>query len=288
MDRAARDMIVTRTPLRVSFAGGGTDLSAFFEKEEGVVFSTTITQYVYVTVKRHSDLFFEPIRLNYSKSEEVEHVEEIENNIARECLRFLDLGPPIYISTVGDVPASTGLGGSSAFCVGLLNALHAFKGERVSPGQLAEEACHIEIDMLGHPIGKQDQYAAAFGGFNVFCFKGDGGVTVEHQRFTDGLRKELFASMMMFWTGHQRDADSVLSEQKENTEAEFARLRKMREQARDLQLLAGNGHLDIETFGGVLDEGWRMKRELASGITNTQIDALYEAGLGGAAGAGEG
>ena len=276
---AGQNMIVTRTPLRVSFAGGGTDLSTFFEKEEGVVFSTTITQYVYVTVKRHSDLFFEPIRLNYSKSEEVDHVHEIENNIARECLRFLDVGPPIYISTVGDVPASTGLGGSSAFCVGLLNALHAFKGERVSPGQLAEEASHVEIDILGHPIGKQDQYAAAFGGFNVFCFKSDGGVTVEHQRFTDSLRQELFASMMMFWTGHQRDADSVLAEQKDNTEAEFARLRKMRDQARDLQVLAGNGHLDIKTFGRVLDEGWQLKRELASGITNQQIDELYDAGV---------
>jgi D-glycero-alpha-D-manno-heptose-7-phosphate kinase len=273
------DMIVTRTPLRVSFVGGGTDLPAFYEKEDGVVFSTAISRYVYVTVKRHSELFFEPIRLNYSKSEEVDRVDEIENDIARECLRFLGIDPPIYISTVGDVPASTGLGGSSTFCVGLLNALHAFKAERVSAGQLAEEACLIEIGVLGHPIGKQDQYAAAFGGFNVFCFRGDGGVTVEHQRFSDELRRRIFGSMMMFWTGHQRSTDDVLAEQEKNTDAEFGRLRKMRDQARELQLLLGSGRLDVETLGRVLDEGWSMKRELASGITNGEIDELYEAGI---------
>lgn len=149
-------VIVTRTPLRVSFVGGGTDLPAFYEREGGAVLSTAINRYVYVTVKRHSELFFEPIRLNYSKSEQVERIDEIENNIARECLRFLEVEPPIYISTVGDVPASTGLGGSSAFTVGLLNALHAYRGERVPPGQLAEEASHIEIDVLRQPIGKQD------------------------------------------------------------------------------------------------------------------------------------
>jgi D-glycero-alpha-D-manno-heptose-7-phosphate kinase len=161
-------MIATRTPLRVSLVGGGTDLPAFYEHEPGAVLSTAIDHYVWVTVKRHSELFFEHIRLNYKESEEVNHVHELRNDIARETMKFLEIEPPIYISTVGDVPASTGLGGSSAFCVGLLNALHTFRGERASAGQLAEEACHIEIDVLGHPIGKQDQYAAAFGGLNVF------------------------------------------------------------------------------------------------------------------------
>ncbi len=272
-------IIVTRTPLRVSFAGGGTDLSAFYTKEYGAVFSTAVTQYVYVTVKRHSELFFDRIRLNYSKSEEVNDVDEIENDIARECLRFLDVGPPIYISTVGDVPASTGLGGSSAFAVGLLNALHALKGERVSAGQLAEEACHIEIDMLGRPIGKQDQYAAAFGGLNTFCFKPDGGVTIEHQRLTEKMRQELFGSMMLFWTGHQHDSYEILAVQQKNTEAEFNRLRRMRDQALELQVLVGNGHFDVRTLGKMLDEGWQLKRELAAGISTTEIDVLYERGL---------
>ena len=162
-------------------------------------------------------------RLNYSKSEEVDSLDDIGNDIIRECLRLLEIEPPLYISTIGDIPASTGLGGSSAFAVGLLHALHAYRGERVSPGQLAEEASQVEIDILGNPIGKQDQYAAAFGGLNVFCFKPDGAVTVEHQRISESDRKQLFASMMLFWTGHQRDASKILAEQKENTEAEFDR-----------------------------------------------------------------
>jgi D-glycero-alpha-D-manno-heptose-7-phosphate kinase len=272
-------MIVTRTPLRISFAGGGTDLAAFYEREFGAVFSTAITSYVWVTVKRHSDLFFEPIRINYSKSEQVNAVDEIENDIARECLRFLEIEPPIYVSTVGDVPASTGLGGSSAFAVGMLNALHAFRSERVSPGQLAEEASHIEIDILDQPIGKQDQYAAAFGGLNVFCFKPNGTVTVEHQHLDSRSHAELFASLLMFWTGHQRDAAAVLTEQKSNTISEFDRLVHMRDTALELQELLVTGHLDAKALGRVMDEGWNLKRGLASSISTSQIDAWYERGL---------
>src|SRR3954451_11296321 len=133
-------VVMTRTPMRVSFAGGGTDLAAFYEREDGAVFSTAIAEYTYVTVKRHSEVFNEPIRLNYKLSEEVPRIDELENNIARECLRLLEIEPPIYISTVGDVPASTGLGSSSSFAVGLLNALHVYRGERVSAGQLARGA----------------------------------------------------------------------------------------------------------------------------------------------------
>jgi D-glycero-alpha-D-manno-heptose-7-phosphate kinase len=262
--------------LRVSLAGGGTDLAAFYEKEPGAVLSTAINRYVYVTVKRHSDLFFEPIRLNYSKSEEVNHVEEIENNISRECLRMLDIEPPIYVSTVGDVPASTGLGGSSAFAVGLLNALHAYRGERVTAGQLADEACHIEIDVLGEPIGKQDQYAAAFGGMNLFTFKSDGRVTVEHQRASNGSLRTLFDSMLMFWTGHQRDASGVLVEQRDNTASKFERLRKMRDQVDALDAVLSGPHIDVREVGAVLHDGWLMKRELASAISNMRIDDWYQ------------
>src|SRR3954453_17465201 len=179
--RAEPGMIVTRTPLRLSFAGGGTDLADFYERDYGAVLSTAIANYIYVTVKPHSPLFNEPVRVNYSKSEEVNRIDEIENDIARESLRYMEIEPPIYISTVGDPPASTGLGSSSAFAVGLLNALHAYRGERVTAGQLAEEACHIEIDILGQPIGRQDQYAAAFGGLNLFTFRPGGSVTVEPQ-----------------------------------------------------------------------------------------------------------
>jgi D-glycero-alpha-D-manno-heptose-7-phosphate kinase len=272
-------MVITRTPLRLSFAGGGTDLPDFYRRDWGAVFSTTIACYVWVMVKRHSELFFEPIRINYSKSEQVAAIDEIENDIARECLRFLAIEPPIYVSTVGDVPASTGLGGSSAFAVGLLNALHALRGDRVSPGQLAEEASHIEIDVLGQPIGKQDQYAAAFGGLNVFCFRSNGTVTVEHQRLSREVQDQLFRSMLMFWTGHQRDAGAVLAEQRDNIETEYQRLVHMRDQAMELQSLVLDRQLDARAFGRILDAGWRLKRGLASSITTDQIDSWYEAAM---------
>ncbi|HWP58339.1 MAG TPA: hypothetical protein VNL14_10655 [Candidatus Acidoferrales bacterium] len=268
-------ILMTRTPLRVSFAGGGTDLAEFYERAPGAVFSSAIDKYIYVTVKRHGKVFNESIRLNYSKSETVNRVEEIENDIARECLRFLEIEPPIYISTVADLPASTGLGGSSAFAVGLLNALHAFRGERVSAGQLAEEASHIEIDVLKQPIGKQDQYAAAFGGLNFFSFRSGGVVTVEPQRLNNGGLKRLFESILMFWTGHQRDSSSVLAEQKANTPAKMESLLRMRDHAVALQRLSGNGSFDIEKFGRILDEGWQLKRQLASKITTAEIDRWY-------------
>jgi len=260
----------------VSFAGGGTDLSDFYEHDYGAVLSTAIDKYIYVTVKRHGEVFDERVRLSYSKSEGVATVEEVQNNIARECLRLLQIEPPIYISTVGDLPASTGLGGSSSFAVGLLNALHAFRGERVSAGQLAEEACHIEIEVLKEPIGKQDQYAAAFGGLNFLRFNPGGGVTVEPVRAKNGALRNLFSHLMIFWTGHQRDTSHVLSEQKANTARKMDHLFRMREHAHRLHSLVCNGHCDLEAFGGVLDETWQLKRQLAHTISNQKIDAWYE------------
>jgi D-glycero-alpha-D-manno-heptose-7-phosphate kinase len=269
-------LIVTRTPLRVSFAGGGTDIPDFYERDYGAVLSTAIANYIYVTVKPHSPLFNEPVRVNYSKSEEVNRVDEIENNIARECLKFMEVEPPIYISTVGDHPASTGLGSSSAFAVGLLNALHAYRRERVTAGQLAEEASHIEIDRLGEPIGKQDQYAAAFGGVNFFRFNPGGAVTVEPVRPARGMIEKLFEHMMMFWTGHQRDAGAVLQEQKDNTGRKLDDLREIRDAAHQLQQLMCNGPVDPALVGRILNHGWQLKRRLASAITNDQIDRWYE------------
>ena len=277
MKYANPSYVLTRTPLRVSFAGGGTDLAAFYDMAEyGAVLSTAINKYIYVTVKRHSNVFNEPVRVNYSRSEEVNRVDEIQNNIARECLRFLEIEPPIYISTVGDLPASTGLGGSSSFAVGLLNALHVFRGEKISAGQLAEEACHIEIDVLKQPIGKQDQYAAAFGGLNLLCFKPGGDVTVEPVRLRNGTLSALFGQVLMFWTGHQRDTSSVLAEQKQNTGQKSDSLFKMREQSKRLQALLSNGHFDCAEFGQILDEGWKLKRCLASTITTNDIDRWYQ------------
>jgi D-glycero-alpha-D-manno-heptose-7-phosphate kinase len=269
-------LIVTRTPLRVSLAGGGTDIADFYDRGYGAVLSAAIASYIYVTVKPHSPLFNEPVRVNYSKSEEVNRIDEIENDIARECLKFMEIEPPIYISTVGDHPASTGLGSSSAFAVGLLNALHAYRGERVTAGQLAEEASHIEIDVLGQPIGKQDQYAAAFGGVNFFRFNPGGVVTVEPLHPLHGMLETLFDHMLMFWTGHQRDAGTVLMEQKANTEQKLENLVRMRDQAQELQELMSNGPVDPGRVGRILDHGWRLKRDLASTISTDQIDQWYD------------
>jgi len=268
-------VIVTRTPLRVSFAGGGTDLPEFYRMDEGAVFSTAIDKYVYVTVKRHSELFLEPVRINYSRTEQVNEIGEIRNDIARECLRFLEIEPPIYVSTVADVPASTGLGGSSAFAVGLLHALHSFRGERVSAAQLAEEATYIEIEVLKQPIGKQDQYAAAFGGLNLFCF-GAHGVTVQPQHIAKRKLDTLFDSIMMFWTGMQRDASTVLEDQRRNTISKRDCLVRMRDHARRLEKMMANGGLDAVDFGGILHESWIMKRELSSRISTGKIDEWYD------------
>ena len=267
-------MIITRTPLRVSFAGGGTDLPVFYEREYGAVFSTAINKYVYVTAKRHGELFNEPIRLNYSETELVERVGDIENSIARECLRLLEIQPPIYVSVVADLPSASGLGSSSSFAVGLLNAFHAYKGERVSAGQLAEEAAHVEIDVLKRPMGKQDHYAAAYGGLNYFCFLPDGSVTVEPQRLPSRALDDLFTHIMMFWTNLTRDSSSVLSEQQHNTEHKMDDLLAMRGHALQLKALAPDGFDPIE-FGRVLDDTWQLKRQLASSITNNRIDTWY-------------
>ncbi len=272
-------IVVTRTPLRVSFAGGGTDLADFYERDYGAVFSTAIDQFVYVTVKHHSVLNKEPIRVNYSITELVDSIDAIKNNIARECLRLLQIDPPIYISIIGDLPTSTGLAGSSAFAVGLLNALHAYRGERVAPGQLAEEACHIEINVLKEPIGKQDQYAAAFGGLNFFRFNPGGAVSVEHARVGDGFIADLFNHVLMFWTGVQRDARSVLTEQSKNIPAKLDYLQKIRAHAHQIQSLAEAGKFDSVAFGKILHESWLLKRQLASSISSSVIDETYERAL---------
>lgn len=273
------DIVMTRTPLRVSFAGGGTDLPEFYEVEEGAVLSSAVDKYVYVTVKRHSELFNEPIRLNYSRTEQVNTIGEIENNIARECLKFLNVEPPIFISTVADMPASSGMGGSSAFAVGLLNALHAFRGERVTAGQLAEEACYIEMDVLKEPIGKQDQYAAAFGGLNLLRFGRSGRVTVEPQPIVNGSVAYLFSNIMMFWTGHQRPAASVLTEQKGKTSQNLDVLRTMRDDAYGMGALCSGPHVDLEQLGKALHRNWALKRRLASKITTSEIDGYFERAL---------
>ncbi len=270
--------ITTSTPLRISFAGGGTDLSEFYEHGYGAVFSTAIDKRLYVMVKPLSPLYGSIYRLNYSESEQADSLDEIKNEIARECLRLVPIDPPVYISTIGDLPASTGLGSSSSFAVGLLHALHAYRGERVSSGQIADEAAHVEIDVLERPIGKQDHFAAAFGGINYIRFFAGGRVSIEPQSIGAGVVADLFGHLMLMWTGIHRESAEVLDEQRQNTSEHIADLTAMRDHARDLRDFVCNG-FSPEGLGEILDAGWRLKRGLASKITNPQIDAWYARAL---------
>jgi D-glycero-alpha-D-manno-heptose-7-phosphate kinase len=268
------NLVMTRTPLRISFAGGGTDLSDFYRREDGAVLSTTINKYVYVTVKRHSKLFNnEAYRLNYAETEMARSLDEVKNDIARECMRLVEVEPPLYISTVADLPAATGLGSSSSFAVGLLRALHAIRDESVSAAQLVEESVYVEVEALKHPIGKQDQAAAAYGGMNYFRFHSNGGISL--QPHSPGNLNSIFSHIQMFWTGITRDGNSILREQRKNIESEMDNLRDMRDQAVSLNTML-QGNFKIEDFGNVLDRGWSMKRQLASSISNDRIDDWYQ------------
>lgn len=271
--------VTTIAPLRVSLAGGGTDIASYFAQHGGAVVSSTIDQYVYVTVKRHALLFRENYRLSYSKTERVDRLDDIENDIARECLRLVHVDPPLFISTAADLPASSGLGSSSSFAVGLLYALHVFKGEDVSAGQLAEEACHIEIEVLKRPIGKQDQYAAAFGGLNYMSFRRDGRVQLDPLWLPNDTISKLFKTSMLFWTRQQRDAGQVLAKQVSlmpQATAQYTTLHEMADDCRN-QLLSGVD--DFARVGALLDAGWRIKRGFAAGISNEGIDAGYQRAL---------
>ena len=207
-------MIISRTPLRISFAGGGTDIPSFYRKNNyGCVLSAAINKYIYVSVKKHSEIFTEKIRLNYSDTENVDSVNKIKNPIIRACLKHLNINENIYISTVADAPGSSGLGSSSAFCVGLLNALYTYKGLNVSKNKLAEEAATIEIDVLKRLIGKQDHYAAAFGSINFFKFHSDEKISVKPIDENSQNVKMIFNNLYTFYSGINRDASKILESQ---------------------------------------------------------------------------
>ncbi|HLE96629.1 MAG TPA: GHMP kinase [Candidatus Thermoplasmatota archaeon] len=266
-------MIITRTPFRVSFVGGGTDLEAYYRSGHGSVVSTTLRKYMVVTVNRKFD---DSIRVSYSQTEMVDALDQVRHELVREAMRTTGVTRGVEITTIADVPGrGTGLGSSSSLTVGLLHALYAHRHRHVGAARLAEEACRIEIDTLGAPIGKQDQYAAAYGGLNYIRFNADGSVFVDPIIFNPATRRELEGSLLMFFTGQTRSAGDILTEQKAKTSAgEKTRfLDAMRDQAADLRDALRNN--DLTRFGDMLDKAWEMKRELAGGISNPRIDQLY-------------
>lgn len=272
-------MLITCTPFRVSFFGGGTDLPSFYKREAGRVLSTTIAAHMYITVHQLSPFYPFNIRLSYSRTEQVKEINEVKHPVIRECLKMLKIDKPIEITSIADIPAKTGLGSSSSFTVGLLHSLHAFKGEYVSPDQLAEEACHVEIDLLREPIGRQDQYAAAFGGLRTYTFREDNTVSVRPVICKGETISCLFDNLMMFYVGGTRKAKDILREQSRKTTDNIENLRRMREMCEEGEEILRVGPENILAFGHLLHAAWQLKRSLASKISNPKIDECYERAL---------
>lgn len=270
-------MIITRTPFRVSFAGGGTDLPAFYHRETGAVVSTTIKKYMYITVNRRFD---STVRVSYSRTEIADNSEKIQHPIVRAALAMTGISGGIEIVSVADIPAGTGLGSSSSFTVGLLNALYAYKGELKSAAVLAEQACHIEIDLLGEPIGKQDQYIAAHGGLCHFQFNRDDSVFANPILCSNSNKQELERNLLLLYTGESRQANTILSEQAVNTSHadKLVDLQKMKNLAEETRACFAGGAAPRE-LGDLLHQGWMLKRGLARGITSSAIDSYYEQAL---------
>lgn len=268
-------MIISQTPLRISFAGGGTDFRDFYDKHYGSVVSTAIDKYVYVVVKERFD---DLIRVGYTRTEMVESVDQIQHELVREAMKMVGIDKGVEISTMADVPSEgSGLGSSSTVTVGLLNALYAYKGESVNAEELASQACKIEIDILGKPIGKQDQYIAAYGGLRHFKFYANEEVEVNTIALDESARQRLNESLLLFYTGITRNSSEVLTEQRGNIARRLNLLIEMRDQADELARLLRLGA--IASLGQTLRENWNRKRQLASTISNPVIDKLVETAL---------
>lgn len=271
-------MIISRTPFRISFAGGGTDLKSFYENEYGAVISTTINKYMYITVNSLSNFHNHKIRISYSKTELINNVDEIKHPVVREALKLVKIDGGIEITSMADIPAGTGMGSSSSFTVGLLNALYAFQGKSVSSEQLAQEACKIEISLLREPIGKQDQYAAAYGGLNYIQFNPGEDVFVNPLVLSREIKDRFHNHLMMFYTGITRKANSILKIQNKNIESKKQDLKKMRELAIEIRKVLDGGK-ELDRIGEILHKGWLLKKELALGISNSSIDGYYNKAL---------
>jgi len=268
-------MIISRTPFRVSFVGGGTDLPAFYSQHQGSTVSMTINKYVYITVNRRFD---ETLRLSYSKTEIVDAIDAVQHPLFRETLRLTGAVSGIEATSIADIPSGTGLGSSSTFTVGLLNALHAFRGHHKTSEDLAAEACHLEIDVLGEPIGKQDQYGAAFGGLRRYRFNGDGSVYVDPVICSPDTKRTLFEHLLFFYLGGGREAREILENQSKQIPQKIEYLLRIRDLVDRFHsvLVRGTG---LSELGELLHENWLCKRELAPNVSNSRVDDYYERAL---------
>lgn len=266
-------MIITQTPLRISFFGGGTDFPEFYQQEEGCVLSTAIDKYIYVIIKRRFD---QMVRVGYTITELVTSIDELKHELVREACRMTGVLEQIEIGTLGDIPSEgSGLGSSSAVTVGVLNALYHFINEPQTLQELAERACQIELERLAKPIGKQDQYITTYGGLRFIRFMSSGSVKVEAVQIDHSELRRLNQQLMLFYTNQQRKSESVLKEQRDNIPLHLGALRELKDMAKLGRELLEKG--DFDAFGHMLHEAWLLKKTLASNITNKNIDAIYDA-----------
>lgn len=265
-------MIITRTPFRISFVGGGSDIPSFFEKNEGAVLSTSINKYMYIIT--HNFFYKNQFRAKYSQTETVKNLNLLKHPIIRETLKMFDLGFGIEVTSIADIPAGTGLGSSSAFTVGLLHNILLIKNKKNSKKELAELACDIEINKLKEPIGKQDQYASAFGGLNLIRFSADY-TKVEPINISTYKIQELENNLLLFFIGQKRNASRILLNVNRNLKNTFHRnvLKKMVLLVDEMQMCLSRGNID--EIGTILHENWKLKKQLSNNISNSVIDDIY-------------
>jgi D-glycero-alpha-D-manno-heptose-7-phosphate kinase len=267
-------LIIVQSPLRISLFGGGTDFPDFYREEGGCVLSTAIDKYIFVVIKqRYDDL----LRIGYTQTELVDSVEKIEHELIRQALIKTGITKGVEITTMGDIPAGSGLGSSSAVTVGALHAMYTYLNESVPASRLAEEACQIEIQELNKPIGVQDQYISAYGNLRFITFHTDGRIIVENVDAANSVKKRLNENLLIFFTGFTRKASTILTEQRDHIQQHRIILREMKQIAQTAldELVSGN----VDAIGYLLDQSWRLKKQLSSRINNGFIDELYQAAL---------
>jgi len=269
-------IIITKTPLRISFVGGGTDIPSFYENNKyGSVISSTINKYLYVIVKKQNKLFDEKFRLNYSITEQVKNIKKIKNPIIKACIQHLKINEPLFIGTISDIPASSGMGSSSTFCVGLLKALYELKNIKKNKKMIAEEAAHIEINILKRNNGKQDHFAASYGGFNRFNFYNNKAIVKKFKLSKINLEKLTDNSLLM-WTGITRDASKILKDQNKQIVKNGNKLHELLKLVNELEIIFYNKKINIKKIGNILNKNWALKKNFATSITNKKIDKAYK------------
>lgn len=273
-----KKIVMTKTPLRISFLGGGTDISNFYIKNQGLVVSCTIDKFVYVTVKEHGPLFLKNYRLNYSKSENKNKLNLIQNDIIRETLKKIRIYKPLYISSISDIPANSGLGSSSAFTVGLIKALYEFKKKKISNLNVAKLACEIEISRVKSPIGKQDQYATAIGGFNALSFNKDSSVIIKKFNKKKTIKK-IFDNSVFIWVGRTRKTNDILKHQNSKLKINLNDLISIKNLAKLLIARINNNDFSINDLGNLMNENWKLKKNLSKKISSNKIQKIYDSAI---------